>query len=131
MRSQYSGTLDPAIKELFQPDTLAHEEYLKTFKPREMEPEKRVMLAVLEEAVHCFQKYICAKYPKEISLFDDAEAWFMDESDGGLFSFVSVCEILGLDPAYVRKGLFAWRDAKIAAVAKEPEDKRRRRRLRF
>src|SRR3989338_6607885 len=129
MRSQYSGTLELAIKELFQPDTLAHEEYLKTFKPREMEPEKRVMLAVLEEAVHCFQKYICAKYPKEISLFDDAEAWFMDESDRGLFSYVSVWELLRLDPAYVRNGCSAWRAAIIAAVAKEPEDQRRGSRL--
>src|SRR3989304_3768103 len=106
MRSQYSGTLDPAIKELFQPDTLAHEEYLKTFKPREMEPEKRVMLAVLEEAVHCFQKYICAKYPKEISLFDDADSSLNIEFNKPKSIYFSRPEMPGLYPPYVRKGLF-------------------------
>ncbi|OGF51961.1 hypothetical protein A3I27_02990 [Candidatus Giovannonibacteria bacterium RIFCSPLOWO2_02_FULL_43_11b] len=111
MRSQYSGTLDPATKELFQPDTLALDEYMSKRKSRVLGPEKELMLAILEDAVHCFQKYIFAKYSKERAWFNDAEAWLMlmDDSDRDLFSFVNICNALELDPSYLRQGLIKWK----------------------
>ena len=43
-------------------------------------------------------------------LFEEAQEWlFSDESDG-IFSFVSVCALLGLDPGYIRRGLEQWQE---------------------
>jgi hypothetical protein len=42
---------------LFQPDTLLPDQYLATFRRKyRLDPERRLMLAVLENAIDCFQK---------------------------------------------------------------------------
>jgi hypothetical protein len=41
-------------------------------------------------------------------LFEDAEAWIFTDSPGEFLSFRSVCEVLGLEPEYVRGGLVGW-----------------------
>ena len=39
-----------------------------------------------------------------------AEEWILDKDRSHLFSFDNVCEILGLDPEYMRAGLLRWKD---------------------
>lgn len=70
-----------------------------------LQPEKRLMLAVLEEAVATFQRHAAANTRLGNRLFADVEAW-IDSDDGGWpFSFLNICHALGLEPAYVRSGL--------------------------
>ena len=38
-------------------------------------------------------------------LFNEAEDWIMEQDNDWMFSFVSICEILRLNPEYVRRGL--------------------------
>ena len=46
---------------LFQLDVLVGDPFALTFGARDsVGPEKRLILAVLEEAIHCFQKYMSA-----------------------------------------------------------------------
>jgi len=55
-------SMEERVTSLFQPDTLLPEQYLETFRRRfYLEPEKKLMLAVLEDAIACFQKYIFAR----------------------------------------------------------------------
>ncbi|MGH7926364.1 MAG: hypothetical protein ACREQV_01025, partial [Candidatus Binatia bacterium] len=55
-------TTGERFSSLFQPDTLIPSEYLETFKRRtHLQPEKRLLLAVLEDGVACFQKYLTAR----------------------------------------------------------------------
>jgi len=67
------------------------------------------MLAVLEDAVTCFQGYFAARDKKEARLFREAEEWILqqDKSDW-LLSFDDVCETLDLNPDYIREGLLRW-----------------------
>jgi hypothetical protein len=69
------------------------------------EGEERLMLAVLENTVEYFQKYVLARNPRGKQLFREAEEWFLDKEAEALYSFESICEILGLHPDPIRKGL--------------------------
>ena len=79
-----------------------------------LQPEKRLMLAVLEDAVGTFQKYVHASGRRGRKLFLEAEEWFDSPDTGWPFAFESICQALGLEAAYVRAGLWRWRDARIS-----------------
>lgn len=72
--------------------------------------ERRLALAVLSEAVHCFQKHASATDRCSQELFRDAEQWFMGRDQGPEFCFEEICEVLKLDPDYLRSGLRRWRE---------------------
>jgi hypothetical protein len=78
------------------------------------------MLAVLEDAVVCFQDNIAATCSRKRALYRDAEQWIVDGDRSYLFSFENVCEILGYDAGYLRQGLIRWRDDGLARLSKEP-----------
>jgi hypothetical protein len=72
-------------------------------------PIKRLMLAVLEDAMRCYQTYASSRNPAHRRLFVDAERWLMDRKAGGVFAFETVCETLGIEPSCLRAGLRRWR----------------------
>jgi hypothetical protein len=92
------------------------------YKRNIREGEERLMLAVLESAVEDFQKYVFSKDAKERKLFQETEEWFLKKESDQLFSFEYICAILGLAPAYVRRGLLSWKEAKLKTSS--PDDQR-------
>jgi hypothetical protein len=77
--------------------------------------EKRLMLAVLGEALGDYQGGVDASDGPGERAFRDAEAWFESGEEDWPFSFVNICQALGIDADYVRSGLRRWRDAHRAA----------------
>lgn len=75
-----------------------------------LDPEQRLVLAILEDAVACFQKYVFFRSIREESLFLEAEHWLLEVNSSWVFSFENICEFLGFNPAYLRQGLQRWRD---------------------
>lgn len=71
------------------------------------------MLAVLEDAVACFQDNLLAPGVKNQRLFQDTEEWITGADGDWVFSFESVCESLGINPEYVRRGLLRWKQKKL------------------
>jgi len=63
------------------------------------------MLAVLEEAVSTYQRHLDADSRRGRRLFREADEWFQSSDTSWAFSFESVCDVLGVDPHYVRGGL--------------------------
>jgi hypothetical protein len=63
------------------------------------------MLAILEDAVDCFQNNVFPQSLKGRRLFQEAEKWVVEVDGDWVFSFENVCETLELNPAYVRQGL--------------------------
>jgi len=107
--------MEERVTSLFQPDTLLPDQYLDTFRRKlHLEPEKKLMLAILEDAVACFQKYLFARDSKGKTQFRDTEDWVFQGIDLGIFSFDIVCETLGLEPNYVRRGLAHWKKQRLA-----------------
>jgi hypothetical protein len=83
------------------------------------------MLAVLEDALDCFQKYATARDGHAQQLFDEAHAWIVSSDRGWFFSYENICETLEINPEYLRRGLERWRSqqfsgARTRAVKPEP-----------
>jgi hypothetical protein len=89
------------------------------YKKNIREGEERLMLAVLENAVEYFQKYVLARKPSRKQLFREAEEWFLDKENEALYSFENICETLGLHPDPIRKGLMVWKEAKLKTLSIE------------
>ncbi|HEY7316583.1 MAG TPA: hypothetical protein VIE89_03345 [Candidatus Binatia bacterium] len=112
-------SMEERVTSLFQPDTLLPEQYLDTFRRKlHLEPEKKLMLAVLEDAIACFQKYVFAREGKSKILFQEAEDWVQDTHSDWLFSFANVCETLGFNPDYLRQGLAQWKAERCESKAR-------------
>jgi hypothetical protein len=78
------------------------------------------MVAVLEDALHCYQKYVDSEDPKHRQLFREAAEWVSGDNPTWFFSFPNVCDTLDINPDYVREGLFKWRDTRRRAAASRP-----------
>ena len=91
---------------------------LETFRRSYLEPEQKLMLAVLDNAIACFQNYAFTRDRKAKVLFQEAEDWVQDTNSDWPFSFANVCETLGFDPDYLRQGLGQWKAAKLESRAK-------------
>lgn len=70
--------------------------------------EAALMRAVLEDAIQCFQKQFVRKGRRVGRLAREAEEWFAADDPRWPFSFVNICDVLGLDPEYLRLGLKRW-----------------------
>ena len=62
-------------------------------------PETALMYAVLEDAFLCFHKQFETER-RFMQRAREAEEWFFSDDSRWLFSFVSVCDALGLEPEY-------------------------------
>ncbi len=95
----------------FLPDTVTPAQYLETVRRKtHLEADQELMLAVLEDAITCFQVHFAAQDKQKTRLFREAEEWILlQEKSDWLFSFDNVCETLGLNPGYIREGLLRWR----------------------
>lgn len=113
------GTED-RLSPLFQPDTLISDEYFANYRRRiPLEPEKTLLLAVLEDGVRTFQDNIFAETGKKRVLLDEAREWLFTDGFEHVFSFNSVCTSLGIDPGYIRRGLKRWEEHTRAATRKK------------
>lgn len=70
----------------------------------DLEPVKRLMLAVLARAVNDFHTYASVPTARGRRLFTEADAWFRS-SAGGPFDFETICDATELDPDFIRNGL--------------------------
>lgn len=73
-----------------------------------LRPEHRLMLAVLEDAVSCLQRFAHLSGRHQQRVFEGARKWFLSNDDGWPFSFVNVCNALGIETSYLRRGLAPW-----------------------
>ena len=108
-------SMEERVTSLFQPDTLLPDQYLDTFRRKlHLEPEKKLLLAILEDGIACYQKYLFAHDTKGKAIFHEAEEWVEEANGEGVFAFDSVCESLGLSPDYLRRGMTEWKNAALA-----------------
>jgi hypothetical protein len=102
---------DQEIASFFEPDTLLSAQYFENFRRKTLlEPEKSLMLGVLDDAVNCFQENLLAQSGRGKKLFDEAEEWILDQARDCIFSFENICEVLGFNAEYLRHGLVRWKE---------------------
>jgi hypothetical protein len=82
------------------------DEYFATLRRSEyLEPEKILLLALLEDAIDSYRKFAHARTSAARQQFRKAEEWLMGGGDRGVFSCENICAVLGLDPGYLRRGI--------------------------
>lgn len=110
-----------ALNEMMFPDMVLPEQfYAPSDSASKMRGEVALMYAVLDDALGCFQKSMATAGRRAQRLAQEAEEWFFSDDVCWPFSFVNICAVLGLDPAYIRLGLRQWRQR-----ATKPPKKRR------
>ena len=115
--SQSQTALDDKVLAAFQPDILISAQYLATYRRRfHLNPEQLLMLAVLEDAIICFQDHVAATCKRKRLLHLEAEQWILDEDKVYLFSFENICDALGFESTYLRQGLVRWKEAALANI---------------
>jgi hypothetical protein len=98
---------DNAFARLVIPDVPTPGQYYDRVhrEDRETRAVKRLMLAVLSDAVRCFLAYADARDPAARLRFVEAQAWILDHKAEGPFAFVTICESLGIEPNCLRNGI--------------------------
>jgi hypothetical protein len=87
-------------------DASVQQQYLDTVRRSEhLEPEKALLVALLDDAIHTYRKYRTTRDRAGRKRFREAEEWIMGAGSDWIFSFNNVCELLGLDPDFVRRGV--------------------------
>jgi hypothetical protein len=95
--------------DLFEPDVLISQLWGDgSRRSAALSSEKRLMLAVLRDALDCYQKYVFAYDRVGRELFNEAAAWIACTDANGLFSFQNISETLDIEPEYFRRGLAEW-----------------------
>src|SRR5207244_8704818 len=80
------------------------------------------VLAVLRGALRLFQNNAGgdATVGHRKLRFMEAEEWLYGTGGEGPFSFEAVCETLGIQPGFRRRGLREWRAQQLARIVRRP-----------
>lgn len=103
---------DEQLNHLFEPLTIMPAQYFTALRRRAARHgEKRLMIAILEDAVAVYLGHREPTTSKRRRLFRDTERWLRSRDKTWIFSFERICEMLDLDPAWIRRGLRRRREA--------------------
>jgi hypothetical protein len=103
---------------LLEPDVVLPAQYFRALRGRaSYGGERRLIIAVLEDAINCFQKNLFTTDSRGRRLFREAENWLMSVDREPPFAFENICEFLSLDAEYIRRGLRRWAYAVQAKAA--------------
>jgi len=86
------------------------------------EPVQRLMLAVLLDAMRCYQSNFRSASVRGRIEFHEARQWLFDRWSEGPLSLHSVCSVLGIEPRKVQRTVsdWAWRNRAGLGAARLP-----------
>lgn len=94
------------------PEWIHPEVYFDSIKSsNESQPERRLMLALLQDAITLYQRVLVKKAKqkwipaRDQGLMEECEAWFKSDARDALYSFENICNVTGIDPDYLRQGI--------------------------
>jgi hypothetical protein len=73
--------------------------------------EKGLMLAVLEDAIRCYQKHAHSTGPRGMRLFEETCVWMSEGASDWPYSFENICSELDIDTNRLCLALVRWRDS--------------------
>jgi hypothetical protein len=119
--AQRTVTSSPGVGVELEPEVMLPSQfYFRGGLDASLQPEKRLMLAVMEDAVGTFQKYVWARDRAGQRLLAEVEEWFESHDIDWPYSFVNICHALNLDVDFMRDGLRRWKrqqlDARVDGV---------------
>jgi hypothetical protein len=94
---------------MFEPDILNDAASLRNAR-RALTPERRLLIAILTDAVECYQKNLQAHTAKQRRICREAEKWMLSDDQHWVFSFRNICDALGVDADALRERARAWKE---------------------
>ena len=112
--------IDEFDNEFFlQTETLLPVQFHGARRRAAIEPERRLMLAMLVDAVRCFQSSSEPRLPAKRREYAEAQSWIFSDDDSGFFSFGAICNALEIDRKSVRQRFLHWQERKDGARSNE------------
>ena len=117
-----------AVKDEFFP-MVAFEEHLPAITGYAAGPERDLLSALLFDGVQSYLSYALSDSLLAKDKYKEAYAWVHSKDSEYIFSFINVCEALGLDPDSLRLGIlnFIHSNQVVAANEEQPTFRRARR----
>lgn len=116
--------LDDVAGQLIEPEILTPEQHRdQVSRERIDQPEVRLMLAVMEDAVATYQRFLNDPERGNKKQFEEVRSWIRSADTSWPYSFENICEALQFESELVRGGLLAWETkpaARKAAVYRFP-----------
>jgi hypothetical protein len=114
---------EDAQRWLGHPDVLCMHEYLHVYRARSAEtPERRLMAAILRDAIECYVRHCCAENRHKKRSYREAEEWLFKGDDRDVFGLANVCAIFNLAPGYIRRMLLLYKRQNEASADSTPGD---------
>jgi hypothetical protein len=113
---------EPSLHSALQPEAVMPVQFYGARRGGEqVEAVKRLMCAILEDALRCFERNLQACTTLRRREFREAENWLFSRSEGeGLFSFENVCDALGVDPNRLRRAISQRRASVLTCQTPNP-----------
>ncbi|NQY90185.1 MAG: hypothetical protein HRT46_00835 [Deltaproteobacteria bacterium] len=83
--------------------------------------ERRLMLAVLEDALDRYRRFALARDPRGRAEYQSAREWIDDDEREWLYSFENVCEVMGFDATYLRERLARAYPSRRLSIGRSPQ----------
>jgi hypothetical protein len=97
---------------LLEADIIVPSQFFDRVKAeRSSQPEKRLMLAVMEDAITTFQKSVHGATRRQRRLLKETEEWIGSTDTSWPFSFENICAALDIEAGYLRSGLRHWKSS--------------------
>lgn len=101
---------EDSVVRMFEPDLITPDQHRDRVRAELVDqPEIRLMLAVMEDAVATFQRYANDPGKRSQRLFEESQSWINSTDTSWPYSFENICTALRFEPERLRQGLEAWR----------------------
>ncbi|MBF6567587.1 MAG: hypothetical protein IVW54_01775 [Candidatus Binataceae bacterium] len=101
----FNGDTDILGQDLEYMCLLPGQFYDLTRRRRALEGERRLLFAVLEDAIVCYLKKRGSNKTRDLMLSHEAENWIRSDGGVGPFSYEAICDALEIEPARLRTAL--------------------------
>jgi len=108
MQSALARRLDDSgVQELIASEIVLPSQYWEEVIDPRSEPEKRLMVAVLEEAVATLLNHSRSSSDVDREIAAEARRWIASNDRSGPFTFATICDVLQLETGRVRQAIQA------------------------
>lgn len=129
MIAKRCGVAIPATARVFEADVILPAQFWCAPFDVRAEPEKRLMLAVLEDALGLLLLDARAPAKHRRAAVREANQWLNSDDRSRPFAFAAICDLLGLEVGRVRKAISAMRTHPAAFIRKRFQAGRGRHRV--
>jgi len=77
--------------------------------------ERRLALAVLEDAIAAFKENIFGDMSQAKQLCDEARQWLWSDDEKWPYSFINICGVFNIEPSAIRRELKKWQQQQLEA----------------